>query len=255
MLILTTPRRRPRLPLAVAALGLVAVVAAWLGTDALPPAADASPAPAPHAAAAAAARPAAVPTLPPRAAAAPQDDPARVFDIGFAGGLIVDPSTLASLDALQSLVGENPSPDALARLEYQLRQGLPREAADQAIALFNGYRGYSAAMRQQMGTLTAVPQTRGEVEALAARLEALQARHFDAESADSLFSAQNRLSRATLEAMLVQSDPRLSEPAKRARIDALRASLPEAQRGAIAELPTAPAAVPGALTPTMPLTQ
>lgn len=174
---------------------------------------------------------------------APAEDPARVFDLGYAGGLVIDPGTITALDRLHTLLGENPTPDDIAKLENKLREGLPREEAEKAINLFRGYRTYNTAMREEVMQM-GIPQTRAEADALIARMEAVQRRSFDQPAVDAMFGEQNKLSRTVLDAALIQMDPNLTHAQKREQLDALRATVPEAQRNSIPEMPAEAASAP-----------
>lgn len=248
MLIVTNKSRRLPLALAVAAAlaGVAAVI--WLSSGgALGDREAVQPAPSsaviPTAQVSAPAHPLGLPgagaDLPP----APAEDPARVFDLGYAGGLVIDPSTVTALDRLHTLLGENPSPDDIAKLENKLREGLPREEAEKAINLFRGYRSYNTAMREEVMQM-GIPTTRAEADALIARMEAIQHRSFEPQAVDAMFGDQNKLSRAVLDAALIQMDPNLTPAQKKEQLDALRASVPEAQRNSIPEMPAEPPSAP-----------
>lgn len=174
---------------------------------------------------------------------APPEDPARVFDLGYAGGLVIDPSTVTALDRLHTLLGEDPTPEEIAALENKLRTGLPREEAEKAINLFRGYRTYNAGMRNEVMQM-GIPATRAEADALLARMTSLQTRSFEPQAVEAMFGEQNKLSRAVLDAALIQMDPNLSNAQKKEQLDSLRASVPEAQRNSIPEMPAEPASAP-----------
>jgi hypothetical protein len=248
MLIAQKSRGTPVTAVAIALLVIVVAAGAWYtmrGTDPDSPArvlASAPPSAAPVAGSGQAptAR-AALPGAP--VEPAPADDPARVFDLGFSGGLVIDASTVTALDRLQSLLGENPTPEDVARLENQLRQGLPREDADKAIRLLQGYRSYNQSMRTEVMEM-GVPQTREAADALLTRIEAVQRRNFDPASADAMFADQNRLSKAVLDASLVQMDTSLTNAQKQQQLDAIKRTLPEAQQHAIPDQPAETASAP-----------
>jgi hypothetical protein len=248
MLIAQKSRGTPVTAAAIALLVVLAAAGAWYATGSSAPDAPARVLASPPTAQAAPAGTAAatgprvgLPGAP--VEPAPADDPARVFDLGFSGGLVVDASTVTALDRLQSLLGENPTPEAIAKLENQLRQGLPREDADKAIKLFHGYRGYNREMTTEVMAM-GVPQTREAADALLARIDAVQRRHFDAGAADAMFADQNRLSKAVLDAALVQMDTSMSNPQKKERLDAIKRTLPESQQHAIPDQPPEPASAP-----------
>lgn len=247
MLIIDKSRKLP--VITVGALAAIALVA-WLATgssDPDPTAPGASVASSAGTAPAGAGTPSGTPNplAPPAppAFAQPVEDPASVFELGHNGGLVVDATTVTSLDRLQSALGENPTPDDIAKLEKQLREGLPKADADKAIKLLNGYREYSVDMRKDVMNL-GIPQTREDADKVLASMMSAQARHFDPDSADAMFGAQNRLSRAVLDAALIQMDTSLSNEQKRERLAAVRATMPPEQRNAIPEVPAEPASAP-----------
>jgi hypothetical protein len=166
-------------------------------------------------------------------------DPARYFDIGYSGGLVVDESLRAKLDAVVTSLPENPTPADLAKLEFQLRQGLPKEDAEKAIKLVHAYRSYSKDMRAEMMRGN-IPQTQEQAQELVATMVAIQRRNFDEATVQTMFGQQNALSRVTLQASIVTQDPALSYADKKARLDALRAQLPADRRELIPELPAVP---------------
>lgn len=245
MLIVQTHRRPPVTAMVVAALVVVAAVVVWLAA-ATPDSPDLPSDNAPAAATARTGAPAIAPvapaglSVPAGPTEPPPDDPARVFDLGIAGGLLIDGGTVTALDRLQSMVGENPTPEELAALERKLREGLPREDAEKAIKLFNGYRGYTKDLQSEIMSM-GMPDTQAGADALMARMTAVQREHFDPAAADAMFAEQNRVSKVVLDAAIVQNDPNLTDAQKKTRLDTMRASLPDDQRHVVPDLP-APAA-------------
>lgn len=158
-------------------------------------------------------------------------DPARMFDLGLAGDLRVDLETKAALDLIVAELGDNPSAQALEKLERSLRGGLPREAAEQVLAMVQSYRAYTQALATS-AALQRPPQSPEEMRQLLAQDAALRRRHFDAATSDALFGVQEAYSRYMLDAQAIDSDPRLSAVEKARRIHALRSALP----GEVAEL-------------------
>lgn len=160
-------------------------------------------------------------------------DAARLFEIGFAGGLVIDADTLGKLEGLLASLPEDPSQETMDQLEYTLRNGLPRADADKAIRLVHGYRSYLADS-QQAFMAAGIPQTQADADVLLQHMADAQRRHFDPDVADALFGEQNRYAKLVLEAGFVESDPRLGEAEKRARLVELRNQLPAHMQGAIA---------------------
>lgn len=159
-------------------------------------------------------------------------DAARLFELGFAGGIVVDADTRASLEAIINSMPEDPSPADLERLERTLREGLPREDADKALELFKNYRAYTGEVRREMEP-RGIPENLDEANAMFDQLEALKRRHFGEATASALFGQHDAHARITMEAMFVEQDTTLTAEQKKARLDALRARLPPDQRSLI----------------------
>jgi lipase chaperone LimK len=166
-------------------------------------------------------------------------DAARLFELGFAGGLVIDRDTRAVIEAVLNSMPEQPSADDLQRLERTLREGLPREDAERALKLFGSYRDYTADVRRQMEPL-GVPRNLQEMNAFFDQMEAIKQRHFDAATAQALFGPADMHARVSMEAMFVDQDPSLTLEQKKQRLDELRAKLPPEQRSLIPE-PSQPA--------------
>jgi hypothetical protein len=167
-------------------------------------------------------------------------DVSRLFQLGFGGGLTVDGDTRATLDTLMLQMSDPPSAQEAEKLEYTLRQGLPKEEAEKALKLLQGYRGYQTELRAE-GAQLGIPETRQGVDEYFAQVSRIQRRHFDDATASALFGADIRNARAVMMAAVIDQDPNLSPEQKKAQIDALRAELPAEQRGIVPE-PTAGAA-------------
>lgn len=166
-------------------------------------------------------------------------DAARLFELGFAGGLVIDRDTRAVIEAVLNSMPEQPSAEDLARLERTLREGLPREDAERAIKLFGSYRSYTADVRQQMEPL-GVPRNLQEMNAFFDQMETIKRRHFDDTTAQALFGAADMHARVSMEAMFVDQDPSLTLEQKKQRLDELRARLPAEQQSLIPQ-PSQPA--------------
>lgn len=166
-------------------------------------------------------------------------DAARLFELGFAGGLVIDRDTRAVIEAVLNSMPEQPSAEDLQRLERTLREGLPREDAEKALKLFGSYRSYTADIRQQMEPL-GVPRNLQEMNTFFDQMESIKRRHFDDTTAQALFGAADMHARVSMEAMFVDQDPSLSLEQKKARLDELRAKLPPEQQSLIPQ-PSQPA--------------
>lgn len=159
-------------------------------------------------------------------------DAARLFELGFAGGLVIDGGTRASIEAVINSLPDPLSEQDLQRLERTLREGLPKDDAERAIKLFTDYRAYTADVQEQMAPL-GIPSSLQEANAFFDRMEAIKQRHFDAGTAQALFGPHDAYARITMEAMFVEQDASLTPEQKKARLDALRAQLPPDQRSLI----------------------
>ena len=169
-------------------------------------------------------------------------DASRLFQLGFAGGLVIDADTRASIEAVINSMPDPPSADDLARLERTLREGLPREDAEKALKLMTDYRHYTEDVRNEMQP-KGIPNSMEEARAFFDQMDAVKRRHFDDATANALFGQADNHARLTMEAMFVQQDTGLSPEQKKARLDALRAQLPADQKSLI------PAAEPAASQP------
>lgn len=167
-------------------------------------------------------------------------DVSRLFQLGFGGGLTVDSDTRATLDTLMLQMSDPPTPQETDKLEYTLRQGLPKEEAEKALKLLQGYRSYQSDLRTE-GAQLGIPETQQSVDAYFAEVSRIQRRHFDDATASALFGHDMRNARAVMMAAVIDQNPNLSLAEKKAQIDALRAELPADQRGIVPE-PTARAA-------------
>ena len=225
----TSSRRRP-LTVAAACAGVAALV--WLAWPSAEPA-DRPPAPTATGSAGTSAAPAlgSRPRVLPVPGSGEQVDPARMFDLGVAGDLRVDLETKAALDMIVAELGDNPSAEALEKLERSLRGGLPREAAEQVLAMVQSYRSYTQALAKS-AALQRPPQSPEEMRQLLEQDAALRRRHFDPATSNALFGVQEAYSRYTLDAQAIESDPRLSAVEKARQLHALRSALP----GEVAEL-------------------
>lgn len=170
-------------------------------------------------------------------------DAARLFELGFAGGLVIDKNTRASIEALLNSMPEDLSEADMARLERTLREGLPKEDAEKAYKLITDYRGYTQDIRDEMQP-KGIPSNMQEARAFFDQMEAVKRRHFDDATANALFGQADHYARLSMEAMFVQQDASLTDEQKKSQLDALRAQLPPDQRSLI------PEAVPAASQPT-----
>ncbi len=170
-------------------------------------------------------------------------DAARLFEIGYAGGLSIDGRTRETLEILLSNLPEEPSADDIARLEWTLRDGLPAADAQKAIALFHGYRSYLKDMRGEYLRL-GIPANHEEAQAFFAQMEAVQRRHFGADTAEAVFGDELRHGRLVMEASLVAQDGSLSPQERQERLRALRAQLPPELQDSIPEEAATPASAP-----------
>jgi lipase chaperone LimK len=168
-------------------------------------------------------------------------DASRLFELGFAGGLVIDKDTRASIEALLNSLPEDLSEADLARLERTLREGLPKEDAEKAFKLIRDYRSYTQDIRDEMQP-KGIPGNMQEAKAFFDQMDAVKRRHFDAATANALFGQADTYARLSMEAMFVQQDNGLTAAQKKAQLDALRAQLPADQKSLIPELVPEPSA-------------
>ncbi|MBC7956903.1 MAG: hypothetical protein H7Y33_13665 [Cytophagales bacterium] len=171
---------------------------------------------------------------------------ARLFELGFAGGLVIDRNTRASIEALLNSMPEELSEKDLARLERTLREGLPKEDAEKALKLVRDYRGYTKDVREEL-LPKGIPNSLVESMAFFDQMDAVRRRHFDDATANALFGPYDGYARITMEAMFVQQDATLTPEQKNQRLDVLRAKLPADQKPLIpVYVPEPAASAPGA---------
>jgi lipase chaperone LimK len=171
-------------------------------------------------------------------AAGLQLDAARMFELGYAGGLVIDANTRSALEAVMASMPDEPTDADLAKLEKTLRESMPSAEADRAMKLVRGYRDYTREVKTQMAPM-GIPQSMDEANAFFDRMAATRAKYFDASTNKAMFGDHDEHARITMQAMFVAQDASLSFAEKKARLDALRAKLPADQRSLIAE-PTEP---------------
>jgi hypothetical protein len=159
-------------------------------------------------------------------------DAARLFEIGFAGGLVIDGDTRAAIEAVLNSLPPEPGDADLARLERTLREGLPREDAERAMKLFADYRAYTKDVHEQMEPL-GIPGNLTEANAFFDKMDALKRQHFGDATAQALFGQHDAHARITMEAGFISQDQTLSPDEKKERLEALRARLPPEQRSLI----------------------
>jgi hypothetical protein len=173
-------------------------------------------------------------------------DAARLFELGFGGGLALDRDTRASIEALINSMPPEPSAQDMQRLQQALRAGLPFEEAEKAYRLIANYRSYSRDVQREMLPL-GIPKNQDEARLLYDRMDAMKSRYFDEPTANALFGADERYARLTMEAGFIEQDAALTAEQKGQAIEALRAKLPVERRDElippyVAPQPNAPAA-------------
>ena len=167
-------------------------------------------------------------------------DVSRLFQLGFGGGLNLDSDTRSTLDTLLLQMPDPPSPPDLEKLEFTLRQGLPKEEAEKAMKLFQSYRSYQSDLRTEANSL-GIPDSPKAVDDYYARVAQIQRRHFDDTTAAGLFGQEMRAARAVMLATFVEQDQTLTLAEKKQQLDALRQQLPPDQREVIPEPAAGPA--------------
>jgi lipase chaperone LimK len=146
------------------------------------------------------------------------------------GRFVPDRGALALFDYFLSATGEQPAAALRAHVVAEIERRLPPDAAREAEAFLDRHLAYREAARRL-----------GEDERLALGsdlerrlqwLRELRREHFGAALSERLFGDDERAVEIALERQRVAADPALSPEARRARIDALEAELPDAMRRA-----------------------
>lgn len=159
-------------------------------------------------------------------------DASRLFDLGFAGGLNIDQQTRSTLDTLLMNMSDTPEAQEIEKLEWTLRNGLPKDDAEKAIKMFHGYRAYLGDMRGEMQQL-GIPDTPAAATAYFDQLALLQRRHFDDATASALFGQENQNARLVMQATFINQNQALSPSEKTEQLEQLRAQLPPERRDII----------------------
>lgn len=219
-----------RTPIVItAAAAALAIPPWWLLQAPAAPAGRAAPVPA-----VVAERPQAAAALPASTSSPAQiaQEAVRRFELGFGGGVVVNEDTRRTVEMALSALSDPPTEQELRQLQATLAASLTADDVRRAMALTRGYAAYTAEMRQEVPVGPA-PTTLAEFDALAARIEGIRRRHFDADTAYALFGPHDGYARIVLQASLVETDPRLSGEEKLAQLAALRELLPKEQQALI----------------------
>ena len=159
-------------------------------------------------------------------------DASRLFDLGFAGGLNIDHETRSVLDTLLTNMSDTPEAQEIEKLEWTLRNGLPKDDAEKAIKMFHGYRAYLGDMHGEMQQV-GIPDTPAAANAYFDQLALLQRRHFDDATASALFGQENQNARLVMQATFINQNEALSASEKNEQLEQLRSQLPPERRDII----------------------
>ena len=159
-------------------------------------------------------------------------DASRLFDLGFAGGLNIDQETRSTLDTLLMNMSDTPEAQEIEKLEWTLRNGLPKDDAEKAIKMFHGYRAYLGDMHGEMQQV-GIPDTPAAANAYFDQLALLQRRHFDDATASALFGQENQNARLVMQATFINQNEALSASEKNEQLEQLRSQLPPERRDII----------------------
>ena len=180
------------------------------------------------------------PAAPGAAGARPESAPvpASLRDSEVDGALIVDadgrfvptPSALALFDYYLSATGEEPGAQLRARIVAEIDRRLAGPAASEAIAFLDRYLAYRADAARTVADERVAASA--DLERRLQWIRELRRKHFGAELAAALFGDVERATELALEQRRIAADASLSDAEKRARLDALEAQLPEAERHA-----------------------
>lgn len=158
-----------------------------------------------------------------------QQEAVSRFELGYAGGVLVNESTRRTLEMASSTLSSPPTEEELAGLQAQLSAGLPFEEVNRIMALTRGYVGYTAELEREV-PVGPEPTTLVEYDATVARIDGIRRRNFDADTSAALFGPHDAHARLVLEASLVETDRRLTGEQKLAKLAHLRAQLPSDQQ-------------------------
>jgi lipase chaperone LimK len=176
---------------------------------------------------------AAVPVV---AEAAPAEPPASLrgttedgaLRVDEDGHLVIEPGVLRLFDYHLSATGEESAEAIRARVVASIRRCLGEgRAADRAIALYDTYVGYRESTRRL--------DADGDLGARLDALKALRRRAFGEGDAEKLFGEDERRDQIAIDQRAVLTDPALAAEEREARLAAIDARLPEAERAARGE--------------------
>jgi len=150
--------------------------------------------------------------------------------VDAAGRFVPTPDAIALFDYFFAARGEEPDADIIRRIQREIRARLPESAVPDALALLDAYLVY----RERARALAALPAAADLSERLAL-LHALRVEVFGAALAETLFGEDEARVRAALERRRILADPALDDAERVRQLEAVEASLPEAERAARAE--------------------
>lgn len=207
--------------LLVAAAAALLPLAAFIGWPVSPPAGPADPVPATPVSTAAAFAPSLQGTRPDGAVRVAPDD-----------SVVVDEQLIGLFDYYLSTVGEKSPDQVRAQIERELDRTLRPPAAAAAKRVLARYFAY----KQALGALEAKQGLAGmDAASLQRRLAALatlRARFFSRQEIAAVFSREDAANQEALTRLRIREDVSLTPQQKQARLAALEASLPPAERAA-----------------------
>lgn len=207
--------------LLVAAAAALLPLAAFIGWPVSPPAGPADPVPATPVSTAAAFAPSLQGTRPDGAVRVAPDD-----------SVVVDEQLIGLFDYYLSTVGEKSPDQVRAQIERELDRTLRPPAAAAAKRVLARYFAY----KQALGALEARQGLAGmDAASLQRRLAALatlRARFFSRQEIAAVFSREDAANQEALTRLRIREDVSLTPQQKQARLAALEASLPPAERAA-----------------------
>lgn len=152
-----------------------------------------------------------------------------LFDLDNQGRLIVSGKTRESLDTVLSAYPNGPTQQDWNTIEDKLAKDLPKAALLEVMPLLQGMHQLNLSV-EQLRAANPNAEAEGRSLEMFGQLKALRRQQFSSQTADALFGEEESWGGLMLNMAAIESNPKLSDEAKRQQITALVNALPEAQR-------------------------